>query len=149
MQMLRVYWPALLTLCAVSIAAGREARLQRHGPPHRLARPLNLWSLPILVWAFQTAVMTILWHESHVRLEAVGLRSPPLFVWISWYEAFLALCALVVLQIVAVSLLDRGRTGIGAQGHSRVAMIYAVVTVALDGFFLICMRIGRWPRFME
>lgn len=141
-------WPAFVAVLAVAAAVGRQARLERRRPLRRfahLALPINPWSLPVLIWAFQTSWATWV-HLSATR--AVGLPIPmsSAILKLQLFEAFAALLFLATLQVAALALVARGRFDLGATGHARVAMIYAVVAVILDGFFLVAMLGDRWPQ---
>ena len=140
-----LYWPAFLMLAVVVVITSRSSWLLRHRPLQRFDirdYRSSLWSLPILVWAFETSFFTHNWYRS-AWLYNVG--SFAFFVEIFLLEAFLTLCVLVALQLVAALLIERGRLGLGAAGHFRVAMIYALIAVVLDGFLLLSVLIGNWP----
>lgn len=140
------FLPAFLTLAAVAAIAGRSRWLGRHRPLRRFelrSYRASLWSLPILVWAFEVSLFTI----KATRFEFFhSLMTFGLLTHVFLLQAFFTLCVLVVLQLAAVLVVEGQRLGLGTGGHFRVSMVYALIAVLLDSFLLLTVFIGNWPR---
>ncbi len=141
------YWLTFATLLVVVVAATyRKRREQRH-PLRRLETKTfrsSVWSLPILVWALQNALSFTRFWDNAIETP-FGIRPFSYAFEIALFESFLALAVLVILQIIAVRVLEPRRMGVGVRGHFRVAVIYAVMAIVLDGFLVLSSMIGRWP----
>lgn len=90
--------------------------------------------LPMLCWALVTAWRQV---EGFDRGCGPGVVPTTLELWAGGYQSMLGLCAVCVVQVLALSMAGRPAISLGATGLRRLALTGALVSVTLDMFFFL------------
>ncbi len=88
----------------------------------------RIWVLPVYVWGFE-AWLTV---STEIVYAPRGLASPPLSYFLSWfYVVALALFFLVLIQSLAVMLVDRPSVTLGLSGGRHLTGIAVILCIFL------------------
>ncbi len=124
---LAYFWPALLTEVAVIAVVARAA--WRGGRGWRWGTDTSgLWSLPLLVWAFQANVLLL----GLLQSDPAGLALVPRTYERFLVTAFVSLFYRLQLQTVATILTRDAPATLGMTGRARTAATVAMLSVFLD-----------------
>jgi hypothetical protein len=129
------FWKTWVTeiLCIVAVSISRRQQVTegnlRRRLGDRLSETSRIWVIPLYVWGLESSLNLI----NEVLYAPIGLTSLPLSYYLTWfYEVALALFFLVLLQSLAVLMVDRPSVTLGLSGGRNLAGIAVVLSLLLN-----------------